>query len=185
MTTIIVEKWPSGLRRHPAKVLYGAICTVGSNPTFSVFYEGVMDIFQSLVFAVVACAIIIGIKLLIFTLNFNKQPFATIERNYKEQISKNPSNIIAYNNLITLYLQHKRYDDAGKYLEIAKTLKINNKHFLILLRINESTLLIHENKLAEAKTLIEETLPMCKGLFYTSQRKVLFANLEFIKMSAD
>ncbi len=84
-----------------------------------------------------------------------------------------------------MYLQHKRYDDAGKYLKIAKTLKTNNKHFLILLRINESTLLIHENKLAEAKTLIEETLPMCKGLFYTSQRKVLFANLEFIKMSAD
>ena len=29
-----------GLRRHPAKVLCGVICTVGSNPTFSVFCEG-------------------------------------------------------------------------------------------------------------------------------------------------
>ncbi len=35
MTKEYEEKWPSGLRRHPAKVLYGAICTVGSNPTFS------------------------------------------------------------------------------------------------------------------------------------------------------
>ena len=28
-----------GLRRHPAKVLCGAICTVGSNPTFSEFKD--------------------------------------------------------------------------------------------------------------------------------------------------
>ena len=35
-----VMPWKSGrvgLRRHPAKVLCGVICTVGSNPTFSEF----------------------------------------------------------------------------------------------------------------------------------------------------
>lgn len=35
-----MPEWKSGrvgLRRHPAKVLCGAICTVGSNPTFSEF----------------------------------------------------------------------------------------------------------------------------------------------------
>ena len=35
-----LEKWPSGLRRHPAKVLYGVTCTVGSNPTFSELKSG-------------------------------------------------------------------------------------------------------------------------------------------------
>ena len=30
-----MEKWPSGWRRHPAKVLGGVICLEGSNPSFS------------------------------------------------------------------------------------------------------------------------------------------------------
>ena len=37
---IVIASWRSGrvgLRRHPAKVLCGVICTVGSNPTFSEF----------------------------------------------------------------------------------------------------------------------------------------------------
>ena len=30
-----IVSWMSGLNRHPAKVLYIEICTVGSNPTLT------------------------------------------------------------------------------------------------------------------------------------------------------
>lgn len=40
-----MEKWPSGLRRHPAKVLYGVICIQGSNPCFSDFKKHPLWVF--------------------------------------------------------------------------------------------------------------------------------------------
>ena len=35
----IIESWMSGLNRHPAKVLFVEIRTVGSNPTLSASVE--------------------------------------------------------------------------------------------------------------------------------------------------
>ena len=140
---------------------------------------------QSILIAILIMFLIIAIKIVIAMKSVNSQDFNTKEINLKKLIETGRNNnqvAVAYINLITLYINNKNYIEARKYLDLAKeNVKSNNKQINLVMKVNESTLLIYENKYVEAEQLINELLPQCSGILNNQIKKALLMNMEEIR----
>ena len=89
---------------------------------------------------------------------FKQGDYEKLETRLKKMLSGARSNstiAYAYQNLIIVYMETGRYDEAHEYITKVKELGFPNS---VILGLNESALLVKENRFDEAETVINNCL---------------------------